>query len=182
MQRLFFSIVTIEIYDDRNIAQVGDTTSLYSARQKRFSSFNFAAVPPTTPLLPSLSSLARPTMGKKQATGQRRFLVIHHYYYVSVSGGAFNGLWRSPGKDSKVPPRLSIPRVSIKRGLPSLFPFSFLKPAETGLHESLISFLANSFSSNRGKERGDVSKIQMIIICVHTWGGFFTIFPRNNSG
>lgn len=48
MQRLFFSIVT----DDRNIAQVGDTTSLYSARQKRFSSFNFAAVPPTTPSSP----------------------------------------------------------------------------------------------------------------------------------
>lgn len=75
----------------RNIAQVGDTTSLYTARQKRFSSFNFAAVPPTTPSL-SRDPLARPTMGKKQATGQRRFLVIHHYYYVSVSGGAFNGL------------------------------------------------------------------------------------------
>lgn len=121
MQRLFFSIVT----DDRNIAQVGDTTSLYSARQKRFSSFNFAAVPPTTPLLPSLSSLARPTMGKKQATGQRRFLVIHHYYYVSVSGGAFNGLWRSPGKDSKVPPGFQFPAFRLSAASRPFFLFLF---------------------------------------------------------
>lgn len=111
----------------RNIAQVGDTTSLYSARQKRFSSFNFAAVPPTTPPPPHTPTpCARPTMGKKQATGQRRFLVIHHYYYVSVSGGAFNGLC-GPRQRVEGTPGLSIPRVSIKpRALAALpFPRSF---------------------------------------------------------
>lgn len=174
MQRLFFSIVTIEIYDDRNIAQVGDTTSLYSARQKRFSSFNFAAVPPTTPLLPSLSSLARPTMGKKQATGQRRFLVIHHYYYVSVSGGAFNGLWRSPGKDSKVPPRLSIPRVSIKHRPPVPFSFFFFK---TGRNRPprIVNFVSREFFlEQQGKrERGRVEDPDDYYMRTHMGGLFY---------
>lgn len=110
-------------------------------------------------------------MGKKQATGQRRFLVIHHYYYVSVSGGAFNGLWRSPGKDSKVPPGFQFPAFRLSAASRPFFLF------QTGRNRPprIVNFVSREFFlEQQGKrERGRVEDPDDYYMRTHMGGLFY---------